>query len=191
MKRPISPILSRRSPPSHVRRRLRSWSVRKAALPRTSARRCLNYRMWCGSRSARASCVPTPPQLPRSRWFKPRSATGGEGWHFAVVCQDEGWLMNLARAVVTNETDIVAIDAVDAGDFGETTPACAVICGDVAVDRLDIGRIGKDAADVVASHCRTWAGEFRAPGHGLGAGTEASGQGRQDQNERDHDIANH
>src|ERR1700687_6275881 len=108
----------------------------------------------------------------------PREAAGQDR-HFVIARQDEGWLMNPARTIVTNETDIFAIDAMNTGDFGEATPSCAVICGDVAVDRLDVGRIRKDHTDVIASHCRTWAGEFRAPSHSAGTGAQARGPDQQ------------
>ena len=154
MKRPILPILSRRSPPSHVTRRLRSWSVRKAALPRTSARCCSNCRMWCGLRSARA------PARRHRRGCRARAGSSRDrrlavNWHFAIACQDEGWLMNLAWAVVTNETDILAVDAVDAGDWRSNPSA-----------RSDPWRCGGRSARRRANRerCRRMCASYCGPG---------------------------
>jgi hypothetical protein len=63
--------------------------------------------------------------------------------------------MNLAGAIVADEADILAIDAVNAGDLGVAAPARAIVTCDLVIDRFDIGRIREDAAGIVAGYRRT------------------------------------
>src|SRR6516225_1052807 len=127
--------------------------------------------MWCSSRSARrrsaigGDVYTLVPQRrgpsEKQNWIP--ACAGMSGEH-----PSKRQLVNLAGPVVTNKANIVAVDAVNAGDLGEALPARAPVFGDLLVDRIDIGRIGKDAAGIVAGHTRPGAGEFRAIRQGFG-----------------------
>ena len=94
--------------------------------------------------------------------------------------------MNFAGTIVADEADIFAIDAVNAGDFGEAAPARAMVAGDLMIDRFDIRRIWENAAGIVAGHSRTGAGEPRAPGERGGAAAQG---GARNHRERDQEFS--
>ena len=72
-------------------------------------------------------------------------------------------LVNLARTVVADEPNVIAVHAVNAGDLREAAPPRAMVCRDLLIDRFDIRRIGENAAGVIASHARPRTSKFRAP----------------------------
>jgi 16S rRNA (uracil1498-N3)-methyltransferase len=67
---PKSPIRSPRCPPCLRVRRSRCWSDPKAALPKTSGRRCSGCRTWFVLHLARGFSVPIPRRWRRSRSFR-------------------------------------------------------------------------------------------------------------------------
>ena len=76
--------------------------------------------------------------------------------------------MNHARPVVADEADVIAVDAMNAGDLAEAALAGAIAFRDLLVDAGQAGAIGEYAAGVVAGDARAGAGEFGAERHGLG-----------------------
>src|SRR3974390_1148767 len=96
--------------------------------------------------------------------------------------------MNLAGTIVADEADIVAIEAVNASDLGEAAPTRAIVSRDLVIDRFDIGRIGEDAAGIVAGHCRTGAGEKGAQSQRGGAAAQGAGSNH---SERDYEFSEH
>src|SRR5690348_960350 len=96
--------------------------------------------------------------------------------------------MNLAGTIVADEANIIAIDAMNAGDLAEPSPARAMVGGDLAIDRLDIRRVRENAAGIVASHRRTGAGKFGAPSQRGAAAAQGRGGNH---SERDRDVSNH
>ena len=77
VKDPVAALAARAPAPGEPAARRADRAGRR--LCRGRARRAArDCRTWCGSRSARASCAPTPPRSRRWRWSAPCSATGGE-----------------------------------------------------------------------------------------------------------------
>src|SRR5579863_5567556 len=145
-----------------------------------SARRSCNSRMWCGFRSVRAFYAPTPRRWRRLRWCRRRLATGSDV------------SVNAAAPVVTDEADIIAVDAMNAGDLAETAVAGAEGFRDLAVIAVRRRAVGENAAGIVAGDPGTGAGEVGAERHGFGHRAGISRRGaKHRRTERNQELTNH